>query len=55
MAATATPCMEQQTTGTPTLLLAFELGETQWTLGVTLGAAQRHRERPMAAGACPTV
>ena len=48
--ATATPCMDQQTACTPTLFLAFELGENTWKLGFTTGAAQRPRERQGAAG-----
>ena len=53
--ATATPCIDQQTACTPTLLLAFALGENPWKLGFTTGAAQRPRERQVAAGACATV
>jgi transposase len=33
-----------------TLYLAFELGSTKWTLGFTIGAAQRPRVRTIAAG-----
>jgi hypothetical protein len=53
--ATATPCIDQQTACTPTLFLAFELGENPWKLGCTTGAAQRPRARQVAAGACATV
>ena len=53
--APATPCMDQQTACTPTLLLAFELGENTWKLGFTTGAAQRPRARQGAAGECATV
>jgi hypothetical protein len=55
LATTATPCMDQQTTGTPTVCLAFELGENTWKLGCTTGAAQRPRERQIAAGDAVTV
>jgi transposase len=53
--ATATPCIDQQTACTPPLFLAFELGENKWKLGCTTGAAQRPRERQVAAGECATV
>ena len=53
--ATATPCLDQQTACTPTLLLACALGENTWQLGCTTGAAPRPRERQGAAGDCPTV
>lgn len=53
--ATATPCIDQQTACTPTLFLAFELGENKWKLGFTTGAAQRPRERQVAAGEFATV
>ena len=53
--ATATPCIDQQTACPPTLFLAFELGENTWKRGFTTGAAQRPRERQVAAGDCPTV
>src|SRR6266446_1581258 len=53
--ATATPCMDQQTAWTPTLFRAFELGENTWQLGGTTGAAQRPRERQVAAGDAPRV
>src|SRR4029450_2403537 len=33
-----------------TLWLAFELGSTKWTLGFTIGAAQRPRIRTITAG-----
>jgi hypothetical protein len=42
--ATATPCLDQQTACTPTLFLAFELGENTWKLGFTTGAARYGRE-----------
>jgi transposase len=47
--------MDQQSACTPTLCLAFELGETTWKLGFTTGAAPRPRERQGAAGEGPTV
>lgn len=53
--ATATPCMDQQTACTPPLFLAFEVGENPWKLGCTTGAAQRPRERQVAAGDAPLV
>jgi transposase len=53
--ATATPCLDQQTACPPPLFRAFELGENQWKLGFTTGAAQRPRERQVAAGEGPTV
>jgi transposase len=53
--ATATPCIDQQTACTPTLFLAFELGENTWKLGFTTGTAARPRERQVAAGACAPV
>jgi len=55
MATNATPCIDQQTTCTPTLFLAFELGENKWQRGFTTGAAQRPRERQVAAGDFLTV
>src|SRR4051794_27227516 len=36
---------------TPTLLLAFELGERAWKLGFSLGLGQRPRIRQIPAGA----
>ena len=53
--ATATPCIDQQTACPPTLFLAFELGEHTWKLGFTTGAAQRPRERQVAACEFSTV
>jgi hypothetical protein len=41
MATTATIRVDQETVFTPTLFLAFELGENTWKLGCTTGAAQR--------------
>ena len=55
MATTATIRVEQETVFTPTLFLAFELGENKWKLGCTTGAAQRPRERQVPAGDCQTV
>ncbi len=55
MATPATPCLDQQTTGTPTRFLAFALGENTWQLGFTTGAAPRPRERQGAAGDVLTV
>jgi hypothetical protein len=46
---------KQNTTGTPTLLLAFELEVSTWHLGFTTGAAQRPRERQVPAGGIQTV
>src|SRR4030095_8270701 len=48
--ATATPCIDQQTACTPTLFLAFELGENKWQLGFTTGAARRPHEGQVAVG-----
>src|SRR5262252_7953629 len=50
MATTATTHVNQETAFTPTLFLAFELGENKWKLGCTTGAAQRPRERQAPAG-----
>jgi transposase len=50
MATTATIHGDQETVFTPTLFLAFELGENTWKLGCTTGAAQRPRERHVLAG-----
>lgn len=50
MATTATTRLEQDTTFTSTLLLAFELGVDNWKLGFTTGMAQRPRERSVTAG-----
>jgi hypothetical protein len=44
MATTTTPRIDPATTHAPTLLLAFELGVSQWKLGVTTGVAQRPRQ-----------
>lgn len=38
-----------------TLMLAFELGSTKWTLGFTTAPAQRPRVRTMTAGDLPTL
>jgi len=53
--ATATIRVDQETVFTPTLFLAFALGENTWKLGCTTGAAQRPRERHVPAGDCPAV
>src|SRR5215475_4384182 len=55
MATTATIHVDQATVFTPTLFLAFELGENKWKLGCTTGAAQRPRERQVPAGDCQAV
>jgi hypothetical protein len=55
MATTATIRVDQETVFTPTLFLAFELGENKWKLGCTTGAAQRPRERQVPAGDCQAV
>ena len=55
MATTATIRVDQETTFTPTLFLAFELGVHTWKLGCTTGAAQRPRERQVPAGDGQTV
>src|SRR4029434_6783313 len=55
MATAATTCIDQETAFTPTLFLAFELGENKWKLGCTTGAAQRPRERQVPAGDCQAV
>jgi transposase len=55
MATTATIRVDQETVFTPTLFLAFELGENKWKLGCTTGAAQRPRERHVPAGDCQAV
>jgi len=55
MATTATTRGNQETAFTPTLFLACEWGVQKWKRGVTTGAAQRPRERPVPAGDCPTV
>jgi transposase len=55
MATTATIRVDPETAFTPTLFLAFELGENKWKLGCTTGAAQRPRERQVPAGDCQAV
>ena len=55
MATTATTRVDQETTFTPTLFIAFELGVHKWKRGFTTGAAQRPRERQVDAGDCQTV
>ena len=55
MAPTVSPRVEQKTACPPTLFLAFELGVNKWKLGFTTGAAQRPRERQVAAGDCQQV
>jgi transposase len=50
MATTAKMHLSQDTTSTPTLFLAFELGVSTWRLGFTTGAAPRPRERQVPAG-----
>ena len=55
MVTTATTRVDQETAGTPTLFLAFELGVNKWKLGFTTGAAQRPRERRVPAGDCHKV
>jgi hypothetical protein len=52
MVTTATTRTNQETTFTPTLFLAFELGVNKGKLGFTTGAAQRPRERHVPAGVC---
>lgn len=44
-----------QTTGSPTLYLAFELGQKRWRLGFTVGLGQPTRERIIAAGDLPAL
>jgi hypothetical protein len=39
-----------QATSSPTLYLAFELGQKQWRLGFTVGLGQPPRERTIPAG-----
>jgi hypothetical protein len=51
MAIAAATRMDQDTTHRPTLLLAFALGVNSWTLGFTIGAAPRPRDRRRPAGA----
>ena len=55
MATTAMTRVNQATTCTPTLYLAFELGVNKWKLGFTTGAAQRPRERNVPARNIATV
>jgi transposase len=55
MAPTVSPRIEQKTVYPLPLFLAFELGVNKWKLGFTTGAAQRPRERQVAAGDCPQV
>jgi hypothetical protein len=55
MVTTATTRTNQETTFTPTLFLAFELGVNKGKLGFTTGAAQRPRERHVPAGDCQAV
>ena len=55
MATTVTTHVNQETTFTPTLFLACELGVNKWKLGCTAGAAQRPRERQIPAGDCHAV
>jgi transposase len=50
MATTAAIRVDQKTVFTPTLFLAFELGENKWKLGCPPGAAQRPQERQVPAG-----
>jgi transposase len=47
--------LSPETTRTPTLFVAFELGVSTWRLGFTTGVAQRPRERQVPAGAVHTV
>jgi hypothetical protein len=55
MATAATSRVAQETTFTPTLFLAFELGVNKWKRGCTPGAAQRPRERQVPTGDCQAV
>jgi transposase len=48
--APATARNQQYTTTAPTLYLAFELGNSKWKLGFTVGLGQKPRERTIAAG-----
>jgi hypothetical protein len=50
MATTTTTDAEQDVASSPTLWLAFELGVSPWKLGLTMGVAQRPRERSVTAG-----
>jgi len=50
MATSTTSRIEQNTLPQPTLYLAFELGQTTWKLGFTIGVAQQPRERTIPAG-----
>jgi transposase len=47
---TATTRSAESNAGGPTLMLAFDLGSTKWTLGFTTAPAQRPRIRTMPAG-----
>jgi hypothetical protein len=47
---TATTRTTESTVSNSLLSLAFELGSTKWTLGFTIGPAQRPRVRTIAAG-----
>jgi transposase len=49
MSTTATTRKEQRSTFTPTLFVAFELGEGRWKLGATPGVGRKPRERNVAA------
>jgi hypothetical protein len=42
--------IEQEAPSQPTLFLAFELGQSKWKLGFTIGMAQQPRERTIPAG-----
>jgi transposase len=42
--------IEPEAPSQPTLFLAFELGQSTWTLGFTIGIAQQPRERTIPAG-----
>ncbi len=50
MATPIRPRIEQETPPQPTLFLAFELGQTMWKLGFTIGVAQPPRARTIPAG-----
>lgn len=43
------------TSSSPTLFLAFDLGDRSWTLGFSTGLGQRPRLRKVAAGATERV
>jgi len=55
MATSTTSRIKQNTLPQPTLYLAFELGQTTWKLGFTIGVAQQPRERTIPAGALETL